>query len=229
MTYLNSVQKIINKIGDDEIIKITVNRTPLSKVLKFLLNVTSLGQVNEKMRNTPYDTLYHLFMVITTNNASYVVEKNELIKISKFTFIGKGTETLNVPVNSGLTLKILLEKTRHAMKDKFFTYQPTNNNCQEFIMQILISNSLDTDDLQKFVLQDVGTLFENNDKFRKIVTTTTDLGSIASTALDKLNSNELFRKPSTGYTLFSSSNTKFNNILNRSIPEYFKSNFTRLF
>jgi hypothetical protein len=77
MSYLNSVQKIINKIGNEKITKITVNRTPLSKVLKFLLNVTSLGQVNEKMKNTPYDTLYHLFMVITTSGGLYVVEKTK--------------------------------------------------------------------------------------------------------------------------------------------------------
>lgn len=47
MTFLNSVQKILNRIGDDEILKITVNRTPLSKVLKFLLNITSLGQLEK--------------------------------------------------------------------------------------------------------------------------------------------------------------------------------------
>jgi hypothetical protein len=41
-----------------------------------MLNLSSLGQVNEKMKNTPYDTLYHLFMVITTSSGSYVVEKN---------------------------------------------------------------------------------------------------------------------------------------------------------
>ena len=41
MTFLNSVQKVLNRIGDDKILKITVNRTPLSKVLKFLLNITS--------------------------------------------------------------------------------------------------------------------------------------------------------------------------------------------
>ena len=228
MSYLNSVQNEINRIENEEITKITVNRTPLSKVLKFLLNVTSLGQVNEKMKNTPYDTLYHLFMVITTSSGSYVVEKNEVIKIYRFRSVPKDTETLFVPSDAGLTLNIMLNKTKNVMRDKFFTYQPTNNNCQEFVLQLLVSNGLNSDVLEKFVLQDVGALFENNPQFRKIVTTTTDIGSIASTALDKYQTNELLRKPSTGYTLFSSSNTKFNNILNRSIPEFFKSGFTRL-
>ena len=228
MSFLNSVQFLINRIGNEKISKITVNRTPLSKVLKFLLNLTSLGQVNDKLKNTPYDTLYHLFMVITTSSGSYVVEKNEVIKIYRFNSVPKGTETLFVPSDDGLTLNIMINKTKNVMREKFFTYQPTNNNCQEFILQLLVSNGLNTDVLEEFVIQDVGKLFENNPQFRKIVTTVTDTGSIASTALDKYQTNELLRKPSTGYTLFSSSNTKFNNILNRSIPEFFRNSFSRL-
>jgi hypothetical protein len=158
----------------------------------------------------------------------YVVEKNEVIKIYKSSSIPKNTESLFVPSDDGLTLNTMLEKTKNLMREKFFTYQPTNNNCQEFIIQLLISNGLNNDALEKFVLQDVGALFENNPQFRKIVTSVTDVGSIASTALDKYQSNELLRRPNTGYTLFSSSNTKFNNILNRSIPEFFKSGFSRL-
>jgi hypothetical protein len=139
----------------------------------------------------------------------------------------KGTETLFVPSDDGLTLNIMLNKTKNIMRDKFFTYQPTNNNCQEFVLQLLVSNGLNTDSLEEFVIQDVGKLFEYNPQFRKIVTTVTDTGSIASTSLDKYQTNELLRKPSTGYSLFSSSNTKFNNILNRSIPEFFRNSFTR--
>jgi hypothetical protein len=228
MTFLNSVQNVINRIGDDEIKRITVNRTPLSKVLKFLLNITSLGQLEKKMENTNYDTLYHLFMVITTNSGSYVVEKNEVIQIYKFKSLGKGTETLPVPIDAGLTLNDMLEKTKNRMMDKFFTYKGQDNNCQYFINNMLISNNLNTDVLEKFILQDTRQLFEGNEKFRKIVNTTTDIGSVATTGIDKV-SNELLRRPSTGYTLFSTSNTKFNSILNRSIPEYFSNNFKKLF
>jgi hypothetical protein len=228
MTFLNSVQNVINRIGDDEIKRITVNRTPLSKVLKFLLNITSLGQLEKKMENTDYDTLYHLFMVITTNSGSYVVEKNEVIQIYKFKSLGKGTETLPVPIDAGLTLNDMLEKTKNRMMDKFFTYKGQDNNCQYFINNMLISNNLNTDVLEKFILQDTRQLFEGNEKFRKIVNTTTDIGSVATTGIDKV-SNELLRRPSTGYTLFSTSNTKFNSILNRSIPEYFSNNFKKLF
>ena len=228
MTFLNSIQKVINRIGDDEILKITVNRTPLSKVLKFLLNITSLGQLEKRMGNTDYDTLYHLFMIITTNSGLYVVGKNEVIQIYKFKSLGKGTETLPVPINAGLTLNDMLEKTRNRMMDKIFTYKGQDNNCQYFINNMLISNNLNTDVLEKFILQDVRTLFEGNDRFRKIVNTTTDIGSVATTGIDKV-SNELLRRPSTGYGLFSTSNMKFNSILNRSIPEYFSNNFKQLF
>ena len=229
MSYLNSVQKIINRIGDDEITKITVNRTPLSKVLKFLLNITSRGQVEEKLKNTDYDTLYHLFMVIETKNSLNVIEKNEVIQIYKFSKLGKGTETMSVPINAGLTLNDMLSKTKSKMGGSYYSYKAQDNNCQNFIISLLISNGLNTDALEKFVLQDVRTLFEGNEKFRKIVNTTTDVGAVATTAIDKVQSNELLHKPSTGYSLFSTSNMKFNNILNRDIPEFFKNSFSRLF
>jgi hypothetical protein len=230
MSYLNSVQKIINRIGDEEITKITVNRTPLSKVLKFLLNITSQGQLEKKMENTDYDTLYHLFVVIQTKNENFVIEKNEVIQIYKLSKLGKGTETLPVPVNAGLTLNDMLSKTKSKMGGSYYSYKAQDNNCQNFIMSLLISNGLNTDPLEKFVSQDVRTLFEGNEKFRKIVNTTTDVGAVATTALDKIQGNELFRKPSTGYSLFSTNNMKFNNILNRNIPEFFRSSgFSQLF
>jgi hypothetical protein len=230
MSYLNSVQKIINRIGDDEITKITVNHTPLSKVLKFLLNITSQGQLENKMENTDYDTLYHLFMVIQTKNGSYVIEKNEVIQIYKLSKIGKGTVTLPVPVNAGLTLNDMLSKTKSKMGGSYFTYMGSSNNCQNYILSILTSNGINTDPLEKFVLQDTTQLFEGNPQFRKIVNTTTDVGAVATTALDKIQGKELLRKPSTGYTLFSTSNMNFNNILNRSIPEFFRSSgFSQFF
>ena len=167
MTFLDSVQKVINRIGDDEILKITVNRTPLSKVLKFLLNITSLGQLEKKIENTDYDTLYHLFMVITTTSGSYVVEKNEVIQIYKFKSLGKGTETLPVPINAGLTLNDMIEKTKNSIMNKFFTYKGQDNNCQYFINNMLVSNNLNSDVLEKFILQDTQQLFENNSRFRK--------------------------------------------------------------
>lgn len=228
MSYLNSVQKIINRIGDDEITKITVNRTPLSKVLKFLLNITSRGQLEKKIENTDYDNLYHLFIVFQTKNGSYVIEKNEVIQIYKFSKLGKNTESLPVPVNAGLTLNDMLSKTKSKMGGSYFSYKGSDNNCQNYIISILIANGLNTDPLEKFVLQDTRQLFEGNPEFRKIVNTTTDIGAVATTAIDKAG-NELFRRPSSGYGLFSTSNLKFNEILNRSIPEFFKSGFNQLF
>lgn len=225
--YLNSVQNIINRIGDENIDKITVYRTPLSTALKLLLNITSMGQFEKKLQNSPYDTLYHLFMVISTSRGNYVIEKNEVIQIYKFSKLGKGTESLNVPITDVITLNDLLENTRTSMGDKFFSYKGQDNNCQYFINSILVSNKLNTDPLETFILQDVRSLFQNNEKFRKLVNTTTDVGGVASTGVDRI-SNELLRPVSTAYNLFSG-NLKYNSILNRTIPEFYKTGFSKLF
>ena len=225
--YLNSVQNIINRIGDENIDKITVHRTPLSTALKLLLNITSMGQFEKKLQNSPYDTLYHLFMVISTSRGNYVIEKNEVIQIYKFSKLGKGTESLNVPITDVITLNDLLENTQASMGDKFFSYKGQDNNCQYFINSILVSNKLNSDPLETFILQDVRSLFQNNEKFRKIVNTTTDVGGVATTRVDRI-SNELLRPVSTAYNLFSG-NLKYNSILNRTIQEFYKTGFSKLF
>ena len=117
----------------------------------------------------------------------------------------------------------MLSKTKSKMGGSFYSYKGSVNNCQNFINSILVSNNLNTDSLEKFILQDTRQLFEGNPQFRKIVNTTTDIGAVATTTIDKVQSNELLHKPSTGYSLFSTSNMKFNDILNRTIPEFFRS------
>lgn len=187
MSFIKSVQNLLKRVGNEKIIEIKVARTPLSKILSFFLNLTSMGQFQQRLNETPYDKLYHLFMIVKTEKGSYIVEKNEVIIIKKFN--GKttrDTEILEANLREGLTLNIILEKTKNNMGNAFFLYKGQDNNCQFFINQILKSNGLNTDELEKFVLQNTRTLFQNNPRFRKIVNTITDIGAIATTSIDEV-------------------------------------------
>jgi hypothetical protein len=51
--YTNSVQKIIKMNGNKTTTKMTVYRTPLSSILKFLLSLTSKGEFDRKLKELP--------------------------------------------------------------------------------------------------------------------------------------------------------------------------------
>ena len=114
--------------------------------------------------------------------------------MKKFTSFSKDTESVSVGgIKAGLTLNVLLERTKQMMGDKFFDYKGLDNNCQFFISNILKSNGLNNSGLSTFVLQDTRRLFDNNPKFRKIVNTITDTRAVSNRIIQKVD--EISKQP----------------------------------
>lgn len=178
--YLPNVRRVVDNIGDSRISEITVARKPLSKATTFALNVASLGEFNKRLQETPHDQLFHLFMVITTGHGRFIVEKNDVIHIARFSGFPAGSETIAVPLTGALSVDTMLARTQARMGDKFFTYKGLDNNCQYFVSSLLKANHLSTPKILDFVLQDTRHLFENNPRFRKIVNSITDTGAVSS-------------------------------------------------
>ena len=175
----DAVNTIVNRIGDAEITNIEVARVPLSTALKLLLNLVSLGNFQKRFNELPYDKLYHLYLVLSTEKGKYVLEKNELINMKKFSGFAKDTDRITISsIPKGLNLNTLLSKTKGRLGGKYSKYSAYDNNCQTFVDAILSSNGLNTADVKKFVLQDTKHLFENDSRFRKIVNTITDVGGV---------------------------------------------------
>ena len=201
MSFIKSVQSLLKRVGNNKVIEIKIARSPLSKITSFFLNLTSLGEFKKRLNETPYDKMYHLFMIIKTESSSYILEKNEVIILKKFNGkITKDTEILETNIREGLTLNIMLEKARNIMGDKFYSYKGLDNNCQFFVSSILKSNGLNTDELEAFVIQDTRHLFNNNPKFRKIVNSITDVGAVATTTIDDIK-EDIVSLPSEGDTI----------------------------
>ena len=64
--YSPKVKRILKEVGDLPITEMYILRTPISKVLRFLMNVVSLGQFEKKLKETPYDDLFLLALLIST-------------------------------------------------------------------------------------------------------------------------------------------------------------------
>ena len=112
--YPPKVRGIIEKYGNQEIKSIVIRRNPLQSIMNFALNAVSLGGWNKNMEDKPYDTLFHLSIVLTLNNNTRVVlEKNEVINMDTIIKVAPKTETEDIPdIQPGLTLNTLLNNAK---------------------------------------------------------------------------------------------------------------------
>jgi hypothetical protein len=177
--YSPAVKKVLEKRGDNVIKKIVINRTPLSSFLKAALNFTTLGDFNTRFKNYPHDELFHLRIDIHTTNGVVSLEKNEAIFMKERPRKSKNAELRTIDtIPQGLTINTLLEKTKTRMGAKFFPYSAKNNNCSDFIMNVLQANDLGTKEDRDFVDQPVKMLFSGY--LRKLSNTVTDLAGRAN-------------------------------------------------
>jgi len=169
-------KEILNKDGNDEIAKIVVTRTPVPKYLTEIINAVSLGQFNKELAKQPYDTLFHLYLVIHTKGGKKIgVEKNDVITLFHDTTREKAEE-IEIPVHKFLTLNIMMEKTKERMGDKFIPYNARNCNCQDFVLAMLKANGLDNPQVDKFVKQNVNSVIRSGSFAQKFVNNITQLG-----------------------------------------------------
>lgn len=201
--YPPSARQVIKRYGESPIKSISINRTPVNKILLGSLNVASLGDFNKNLANLPYDQLYHLDIVINVEPGTAVkVEKNEVINIDTRINHNNKTETKQlsfVPV--GLTLNKLLEGGKKILGSKYFDYSAYNNNCQDYIMALLKGSNIGNEQDFNFIKQDTKSLFKNNPALRKFANTVTDIGARANVVIEGSGMNNhniqsiLFNKP----------------------------------
>jgi hypothetical protein len=176
--YSPKVRKIISQFGNKNITSITLCRTPLGKPLLLALQVASGNTFLQKLDNTPYDKLFHLFICIEFADGSKILlEKNEVINAIIGCKIPSGTETKVISNVSTITLNDALDKTKEQMRGSFFTYSAKDNNCQDFIVAFLKANNIGDEKDISWVKQETKVLFDGNDRLRKIANTFTDIGA----------------------------------------------------
>lgn len=176
-----SVRDILAKYGDKPITKAIIVRTPVSAAVKEALNVVSLGEFKKKLAAQPYDDIFHLFMLFTLSDGTTVsLEKNSIITMRVNPDRKGDIREANPP--EGLTLNEVMEATRKKMGKKFIPYAANSNNCQNFILNVLRANNMDTPELDTFVKQDTNELFDGDGGFlRKFSQQITNLGAKIAT------------------------------------------------
>jgi len=176
-----NVRKIMEKHGNDEIDYIQVARNPLASSTKLALDVASLGtfsrDAKKLMKEKSYDSLFHLYMVITLKNGKNILtEKNAQINM-EYKGVRRDATSKLVSVNKKLSLNTLMANTKKRMGAKFLPYDGFKNNCQSYIISILKANNLGNETIYKFVKQDTSGIFKTSPIFAKVTRLVTDLGA----------------------------------------------------
>jgi hypothetical protein len=163
-----SVDNFLQIHGDEPIKELLISRNEINPLITGTLNIIS---PNFKKKNNN-QKLYHLKILVKTDQTKYSIEKNERITISNYQ-MNKDAENMNVNIPNGLTMNIILEKTKQLMGGKFLTYSAKENNCQSLILAMLQSNNLSTPQNVLFTKQSTESLF--TPQLRKITNTITDI------------------------------------------------------
>ena len=175
--YPVKVLSVLKTHGNDTITAIRIKRTPVSKLLTKTLSTVS-SEFGKRLKESPYDQLFHLFLEVKLKNKTLYIEKNEVIAITSSQGKRPHEEVIEVTtVPQGLTLDTLMNRTKQLMGPKFFKYDASKNNCQDFIVAILKANKIGTTKDIGFVKQDTKFLFNNLPYLRKFSNTVTTIGS----------------------------------------------------
>ena len=164
------IRKLLEQVGNEKITSVTLFRKPIS--------LSAFAKFVGVLKNTGYDSLLHLGMII---NGKYLLDKQDVIHFERSSLpTGKDVESMDVKVDKEITINELLEKTRKRMGDADFTnYSSKNNNCQDFILNILAANGLSTSETTKFVKQDLEKVFNNLPSYaEKIADAITEAGRV---------------------------------------------------
>jgi hypothetical protein len=176
--YSSKVKKLLKEFGNERVKSAKVIRVPLSDFLVNILNVVSFGDFKKRLKETEYDKLFHLAIVFETDKGPILVEKNEVINLSKSIPSNKeGYEEKRIATPNQPTLNEILKNTQDKMQDRFFKYSAYDNNCQNFILSLLKSNNLGDESDYEFVKQDTEELFKSSPYLRKLSNTITDIAS----------------------------------------------------
>ena len=162
-----SSRDTVSRVGDIPITNIYVYRKPIFSSITYLGNLLTKGKLNSAMKGLNYDNLFHLYMIVVLKTGQLVIiQKNEVIDVSMVSPSRLVEDSdydykeVSLLLRPDLTIKKLLENTKLLMGDKLYTdYDARDNNCQIFILAILQSNGLITDELYDFIYQDIKKIF----------------------------------------------------------------------
>ena len=176
-----SINAYLAQHGNETITQMTLVRHPVNSAVVGAMGVVSNGNFTQGMKDNNIQKLYHLMLFIRTSGSYISLEKTEEIVIKYNPILASNDETLNIArVPPNTSIQQLLDRTRQRMTDnKFFGYSAYDNNCQSFILNVLLANGINDNNYNNWVKQSTEQLFQGQTGLRKLSNTVTGLASKA--------------------------------------------------
>lgn len=147
--YTKHLQDWLAAHGNMLITSMVIRRAPITSATNDISQYVSLGAWEKAKQLAGYDSMFHLVLII---NDSFIIQKLSVVDIRPLNEREKA-EYMTVPTPY-ISINNFLDRGRHYMGDKaFFTYNPFENNCQNFVLNLLKGNNLATPEIEGFVIQ----------------------------------------------------------------------------
>lgn len=184
--YPPSFKRLLDKYGNETVSRVEVYRQPILSVFSTILNLTTKGEAERRLKETDKDKLFHISLWATLSNGkTLLIEKNETLNMKENPNKVKESETIEAPTPpANLTLREMIEKTKERMGDKFFTYRALDNNCGNFIENILQANDMDSPPVMDFIKQDAKKILEGFPRLAKAMNLITDIAGRANVLVE---------------------------------------------
>jgi hypothetical protein len=172
-----TANKTLTDYGHLTIKEIKVFRRPIMDTIMNLMNAFTQGEAKKRLKQSPYDALYHLGCYITLENNKIIeADKQQTVKIRPFTKNDPTNEYLTIPVNKQITLLEAMHNTIQLMgESRFFEYDARKSNCQDWMLNLINANGLGNQENNKWIKQDTEFLFKKQNLFEKFMKSSTDL------------------------------------------------------
>lgn len=163
--YNKTSKKILDLYGDYELTKLYLVRQPFTKFTTFLLNIITFCNYDRLIKESQNSFPNHVklvFEIKLKNNCKklLLLEKTNSINISENFHINDLQEMKQINVGNKkkdkLTIKSILQQTQDRVgAEKFFNWHIYNNNCKEFIKEILITINKYNKNYDNFIFGDI--------------------------------------------------------------------------
>ena len=184
-----AAQRYLDAYGDGIVSNLRVARAPIPKPTESLLNSISQGSFQAVKQKYGYDTFYHLYLSMNVNGRPTKVEKNQTVNIAQI-YSDPNADYIEIPNIPQISLRQMINNTIQRMGPNFYIYDPFKYNCQNFVMNILEANNLDTPELRNFIMQPLEEVVKDLPGYvPKVARAITDIAGIIDTKLQ----NKLFR------------------------------------
>lgn len=146
---------------------IKISRAPIESAVRKIMDIISLGRIQENLHSMGYDDVYHLAISFKVNGKWFTFDKRPRWEMSNGELDTKGIdltklESINIPVNKTISIsQLFMNAIQKVGQQRFFSYSGSSNNCQDGVIYLLSSSDLLHPRIKDWIKQDTAQLLKN--------------------------------------------------------------------